>query len=380
MALLLRLHRRSTTNSRIVFFSTSNADSNSNSPFSSLLREIKISPKQSSPPSSDLRSQKPWRNEIQKNLTEFRARTTPPPPGEPQQHNQQLSFQGIYHRNMQRKTSGGQPSISLKSIKENLRIIPGGQNSVRPSRPGLTDGTSALPDSIFGKEMRKEGSAMTAVFSAGFLKTYSMDELGKKLRMLRPEGQGKGWFSVRELSERLVRLRQMEKEQARSNTQDDAFDKVRGCLVEIQEEETRTAKKASVQGLSILTHLSGTQIFSLDPPKLDLVEKAIIYTSHYFHPDNMSSEEKLKIELAKVRDEFKMSESDCGSARVQIAQLTTKIKHLSAVLHKKLFKHNLGVQGVRAKPRKKCGPGFRKSAEIGLTEGLAHSKRRVMNL
>lgn len=37
----------------------------------------------------------------------------------------------------------------------------------------------------------------------------------------------------------------------------------------------------------------------------------------YFHPDNMSSEEKNKIELAKVREEFKMSESDCGSARVQ---------------------------------------------------------------
>lgn len=37
----------------------------------------------------------------------------------------------------------------------------------------------------------------------------------------------------------------------------------------------------------------------------------------YFHPDNMSSAEKLKVELGKVRDEFKMSESDCGSARVQ---------------------------------------------------------------
>ena len=37
----------------------------------------------------------------------------------------------------------------------------------------------------------------------------------------------------------------------------------------------------------------------------------------YFHPDNMSSAEKLKVELKKVRDEFKMSESDCGSARVQ---------------------------------------------------------------
>ena len=31
----------------------------------------------------------------------------------------------------------------------------------------------------------------------------------------------------------------------------------------------------------------------------------------------MSSAEKMKIELAKVRDEFKMSDSDCGSARVQ---------------------------------------------------------------
>ncbi|MBA0778653.1 hypothetical protein Gotri_006500 [Gossypium trilobum] len=56
----------------------------------------------------------------------------------------------------------------------------------------------------------------------------------------------------------------------------------------------------------------------------------------YLHPDNMSSAEKMKIELAKVRDEFKMSESDCGSARVQVAQLTTKIKHLSSVLHKKV--------------------------------------------
>ncbi|PON81004.1 Ribosomal protein [Trema orientale] len=47
----------------------------------------------------------------------------------------------------------------------------------------------------------------------------------------------------------------------------------------------------------------------------------------------------MKLELPKVRDEFKMSDSNCGSARVQVAQLTTKIttkiKHLSTVLHKK---------------------------------------------
>lgn len=44
------------------------------------------------------------------------------------------------------------------------------------------------------------------------------------------------------------------------------------------------------------------------------------YTScylQYFHPDHMSSEEKMKLELQRVRDEFKMSENDCGSARVQ---------------------------------------------------------------
>lgn len=163
-----------------------------------------------------------------------------------------------------------------------------------------------------------------------------MDDLGEKLRMLRPEGMRNDWFSVRELSERLRRLRKMEEEevekQAHSNTQygfnKAVLDHVRGSLAQLDQNQTEAAKKASRQGLSILSHLNGTPTFSLDPPKPHLVEK-------YFHPDNMSSSEKLKIELAKVRDEFKMSDSDCGSARVQIAQLTTKIKHLSAVLHKK---------------------------------------------
>lgn len=37
----------------------------------------------------------------------------------------------------------------------------------------------------------------------------------------------------------------------------------------------------------------------------------------YFHPDHMSSAEKMKLELQRVRDESKISENDCGSARVQ---------------------------------------------------------------
>lgn len=36
----------------------------------------------------------------------------------------------------------------------------------------------------------------------------------------------------------------------------------------------------------------------------------------------MSAAEKMKLELKKVRDEFKMSESDCGSTRVQSKMLS----------------------------------------------------------
>lgn len=212
---------------------------------------------------------------------------------------------------------------SLKNIK-----------AKNPTTPRLIGGTAALPESVFGREMRRDSSATTTATTAtAFLKTYGVEDLGKKLRMLRPEGKGKDWFSVRELSERLVRLRKMEEEQTRSTTRDvvgdsGIYDALRGCLTDMDQDKVDNNKKASMQGLSILSHFGGTPIYSLEPPKPHLVEK-------YFHPDNMSSAEKLKIELAKVRDEFKMSESDCGSARVQIATLTTKIKHLSAVLHKK---------------------------------------------
>ncbi|KAB2612774.1 30S ribosomal protein S15 [Pyrus ussuriensis x Pyrus communis] len=52
--------------------------------------------------------------------------------------------------------------------------------------------------------------------------------------------------------------------------------------------------------------------------------------------NNMSSAEKLKLELAKVRDDLKC----------QMAQLTTKIKHLSSVLLK-MDKHSLkGLQAM----------------------------------
>ena len=51
----------------------------------------------------------------------------------------------------------------------------------------------------------------------------------------------------------------------------------------------------------------------------------------------MSSAEKLKLELKKVRDEFKMSESDCGSARVQGKAIATLI-HMGCALYYLVYK------------------------------------------
>jgi hypothetical protein len=50
-----------------------------------------------------------------------------------------------------------------------------------------------------------------------FLRQYSYDDLGKRLGDLRPAGvgkkDGKEWFSLKELSARLGRLREMDKEE-----------------------------------------------------------------------------------------------------------------------------------------------------------------------
>jgi ribosomal protein S15 len=103
----------------------------------------------------------------------------------------------------------------------------------------------------------------------------------------------------------------------------------------------------AVQGLSFLANIGGpaTPQYLQHPPQEELLER-------YFHPDHMSSEEKMKLELQRVRDEFKMSENDCGSARVQIAQLTVKIKHLSTVLHKKDKHSRKGLQDMVQRRKK----------------------------
>ncbi|XVF24702.1 hypothetical protein REPUB_Repub13aG0150200 [Reevesia pubescens] len=214
-------------------------------------------------------------------------------------------------------------------------------------------------------ERTKDGEAAT---KTEFVKMYGHVELGQKLKKLRPETKGReGWFSLQELNERLLKLREMEEKETESRIGGVSFKDLRESLYKLNMSEDEKQKKnllicdemglkrkisglrplldKSFQGIDILDHLGRTPNFMLQPPKEHLVEK-------YFHPDNMSSVEKLKIELAKVRDEFKMSESDCGSARVQVAQLTTKIKHLSSVLHKKDKHSKKGLQAMVQKRKK----------------------------
>ncbi|KAF5739048.1 hypothetical protein HS088_TW12G00246 [Tripterygium wilfordii] len=307
--------------------------------------------------------------EIKKDLSEFRRRTSVPPPTDPNasSHSQPISFQELYKRNLIVKSEaaaqggtvsrppkpsgvfsfeairqslrqmrpnreanierrGGDP-ISLDTLKNNLRLKPADGPAGIPGST-VIGGTGGLPFTVFGKEMKENKEEKgTEATGTEFVKMYKYDELGEKLRSLRPE-DGVKEFNLHEFSERLVKLREIEEKEAASRASGFSFKDLRDSLNKLKTAEIEKTRKTTIQRFDILGQLDGTPDFMRHPPQEQLVEK-------YFHPDNMSSAEKMKIELAKVRDEFKMSESDCGSSRVQVAQLTIKIKHLSSVLHKK---------------------------------------------
>ncbi|MED6208218.1 hypothetical protein PIB30_042952 [Stylosanthes scabra] len=295
-------------------------------------------------------------HDIRRNLTEFRSRTAAETPqAEP------LSFSDLYARTVHRKTpfpdvdssgtahGGGMGHFNLGAVRDSLRnhreARAGGRRGLdsmsleayremlrsKPldSSAAAAAGASSSPESVFRRDLKQNDSAKAMAVRSKLIRVYSYVELGEKLKKLRPEGMRKEWFSIEELNERLKRMKEKEVKEAESNINGGVvLNHVRECLVRINETEDEKPRISSLLKSDILSQLIGTPAYYSGLPKEHLVE-------NYFHPDNMSSEEKLKIELAKVRDEFKMSESDCGSARVQVAQLTIKIKHLSAVLHKK---------------------------------------------
>ncbi|GFZ17227.1 hypothetical protein Acr_26g0004970 [Actinidia rufa] len=185
--------------------------------------------------------------EIRKNLSEFRRRSAVPLPEDrtssPPPSSQHISFQELYKRNLTSKgedsanESGKGGVIAFEAIRESLRNLRSNatKNQVvnndpmslskfkesfklRPGDPNARDsrvvigGTGRLPASVFQKEMREKRGAESPGMKTEFVKIYNYDELGNKLRELRPEAKGENWFSLGELNERLMKLREMEKE------------------------------------------------------------------------------------------------------------------------------------------------------------------------
>ncbi|KFK43826.1 hypothetical protein AALP_AA1G178800 [Arabis alpina] len=261
------------------------------------------------------------RGDLGKNLAKFQRSDS--------QSRPQISFEALYKQNSTDPRNRKAPELNLNSVRETLKNLKNQTNtssnmdksgaflpSFKGTLKSMSQGEDALPRSVFGKEIDgKEGQMMTE-----FLTFYNEEELGHKLRLLRPEGNTE--FSLQELNQRLVKLRQVEEKEVQARSGNTVLRTVISNM-------RNDAAKTEQQNFNLMGYMGDTPDYKLYPPKGALVES-------YFHPDNLSSAEKMKIELTKVRDEFKMSESDCGSARVQVAQLTTKIKHLSSSLHKKV--------------------------------------------
>ncbi|KAL3633096.1 hypothetical protein CASFOL_026080 [Castilleja foliolosa] len=323
---------------------------------------------QTSPP-----SRFEYLDEIRRNLSEFRTRSASPPPSP----SPSVSLQELYNRhaapnnkdpsatgdskpptgpsfspirdslrNLRSPTARNQSvpqgravdQLSLSRLKESLKLNRD-EKADQGSTP-IVGGSDGLP-SIFDKEVNKSGDDSNgAAMRTQFVKMYNHSELGAKLQKLRPEKRKGNWFSLHELNERLAKLRLIEEKESKVDLGGVTFTDLRETLAKLsRNDHENTTKKKNTPRLEFLGRLGGTPSFMLSPPKDELVEK-------YFHPDNMSSAEKLKLELKKVRDEFKISESDCGSARVQVAQLTTKILHLSAVLKKKDKHSRRGLEAM----------------------------------
>ncbi|KAL6911653.1 hypothetical protein ACP4OV_000458 [Aristida adscensionis] len=276
--------------------------------------------------------------EITRTLQSFRASVS----GGAAASSSTPGFEGLIKSNPGPGATAGRNAQTFDSIRAALKLSP--QPQQRPNR-SPEPFMSSLRHSIFSKEMgemggKAEGTGKETGIELG--RSYSYEELGKRLSELRPTGAGKDGegFSLEELQGRIAKLVKLEMEE----------DKNGGRFLEIRKGlESLKHKAPPGSGRMPMALMAGIGGQSLDflhmPPQEQLLER-------YFHPDHMSSEEKMKLELQRVRDEFKMSENDCGSARVQIAQLTVKIKHLSAVLHKKDKHSRKGLQEMVQRRKK----------------------------
>lgn len=181
------------------------------------------------------------------------SNSSPPPLG-----SEQISFSELYKR----KVSSDGKAVEFKSIRDSLKNIRPNANvqdekkgeplsmrrfpGILRSKPSGQDavGSGGLPR-LFDKE--RIGEKREDGLKTEFIKIYSEEELGEKLRKLRPEGGGV--FSFAELSERLVKLRKMDDIEARSRTGGVNFNDLRDSLVTLNEENKTSSSEYSFAAL-----------------------------------------------------------------------------------------------------------------------------------
>ncbi|XP_062221660.1 uncharacterized protein LOC133920995 [Phragmites australis] len=256
------------------------------------------------------------------------------------------SFQDLLKNSAALGPNAGNKAPAFDTIRESLKLRQ--QPQQRPPRstpPFLSPFSSIFNKELVDRTVKAEGAGKEEKDTGiTLMRSYSYEELGKRLGELRPAGtakDGKEWFSLEELHGRIAKLVKMEEQEGMFGGE---YLEFRKSIMSIKQSE-----KSSRLGMqmAMLSNIGGQSMLDYMrlPPQEELLER-------YFHLDHMSSEEKMKLELQRVRDDFKMSENDCGSARVQIAQLTLKIKHLSSVLHKKDKHSRKGLQDMVQRRKK----------------------------
>lgn len=234
MALLLarRYRRFPPTPSLIRFFSNSSSDpppkaanasvekppqSPANSPYSSPFTDIKSTLKSKSSQDrnpgwsrfSDNQS-RGSSQDLSINLAKFQRRSAAPPP---KSESPSTSFEALYKQNVAADSRGH--GVDLSTLRENLKNLKSQPNAEMAGMSLRRRNVGSSDVSVIGKEM-EDGNGGEGE-TEEYLKMYREDELGEKLRMLRPEGKKEeGWFSFEELNERLVKLRQVEKKEVKN--------------------------------------------------------------------------------------------------------------------------------------------------------------------
>lgn len=146
----------------------------------------------------------------------------------------------------------------MDAIRQSLRQMENrkGVDQRWNTSPGMTGGTGGtggmytLPESVFGREMRDRiggagGVPSSPAMNLEYMRKYEHNDLGEKLKKLRPEVKGNDWFSIGELNERLKKLREMDVLESQSTPIGSFTSVMRAALTNIAADTDDKSKKPS---------------------------------------------------------------------------------------------------------------------------------------